>query len=313
MTVEELFGTLQQSVVAGWRKHLRSAKYGKHIALQEFYEEMPDKVDDLIEAWMGAYGKKIGNYVNIISSANMNTLMYLKELRKVAKQGYALMNGEAELEALLDDIVELIDSTLYKVKELSECKLKDLKDYINESLVCEAKNEYTLVWQHDNPESAVLINEPFAKISKITKDWDIELCEVKAKGNLIGVEWNDEWGYSWSVEGNNINTATRLEINHLEQELSKRTYNEEDGYIYIESKMFGMENEWWDLEEKPSSKEVFGWFKSIFDKSRVDRDSSSARAIIDLKKGEVVLGYEDVTIMSWEEFQDAYGYYEDED
>ena len=37
------------SVVAGWRKHLRSAKYGKHMALDEFYKEMPDKVDDLIE------------------------------------------------------------------------------------------------------------------------------------------------------------------------------------------------------------------------------------------------------------------------
>lgn len=141
MTIEELFGTLQQSVVAGWRKHLRSAKYGKHIALQEFYEEMPDKVDDLIEAWMGAHGRKISNYVNIISSTNMNTLAYLKELRKVTKQGYALMNGEAELEALLDDIVELIDSTLYKVKELSEGeKIKDLKDFINESLVNESQN-----------------------------------------------------------------------------------------------------------------------------------------------------------------------------
>lgn len=43
MTIEELFGTLQMSVVAGWRKHLKSAKYGKHIALQEFYEEMPDR------------------------------------------------------------------------------------------------------------------------------------------------------------------------------------------------------------------------------------------------------------------------------
>lgn len=313
MTIEELFGTLQQSVVAGWRKHLRSAKYGKHIALQEFYEEMPDKVDDLIEAWMGAYGKKIGNYINIISSANMNTLTYLKELRKVAKQGYALMNGEAELEALLDDIVELIDSTLYKVKELSECKMKNLKDYINESLICEAKNEYTLVWQHDNPESAVLISEPFAKISKITKDWDLELCEVKAVGNLIGVMWNVESGYSWAIEGNNINAATRLEIAHLEQELDKDSYLEEDGSLYIESKMFGMENEWHDMKKKPSGKDVFNMFKSIFDESEVDGDSSYARSIIDIKKGEVVLGNEGVTVMSWEEFQDAYGYYEDED
>ena len=65
----------------------------------------------------------------------MNTLTYLKELKKIAKQGYELMGGEKELEALLDDIVELIDSTLYKVKELDENKtMIDLSDYINEAL-----------------------------------------------------------------------------------------------------------------------------------------------------------------------------------
>lgn len=134
MTIEQLFGTLQQSVVSTWRKHLRTAKYSKHMALNDFYEEMPDKVDALIEAWMGVNNKKIKNYENILQSSNMNTLSYLKELRRVVKQGYVLMNGEKELEALLDDIVELIDSTLYKVKELNENNMIDLKDFINESL-----------------------------------------------------------------------------------------------------------------------------------------------------------------------------------
>lgn len=135
MTIEELFGTLQQAVVASWRKHLRTAKYAKHVALNDFYEDMPEKVDALIEAWMGVNGKKIKSYDNIIQSKNMNTLTYLKELRKITKQGYELMNGEAELEAKLDDIVELIDSTLYKVKELNESEVIDLKDFINNSLL----------------------------------------------------------------------------------------------------------------------------------------------------------------------------------
>lgn len=134
MTIEELFGTLQMSVVSGWRKHLRSAKYGKHIALQEFYEEMPDKVDALIEAWMGAHGKKVGNFTNILTSSNMNTLMYLKELKRICKQGYDLLNDNEELESLLDDIVNLINSTLYKVKELSESNIISLSDFVNEQL-----------------------------------------------------------------------------------------------------------------------------------------------------------------------------------
>lgn len=141
MTIEELFGTLQMSVVAGWRKHLRSAKYGKHMALDEFYKEMPEKVDALIEAWMGAYGKKVGAFQNVLSSSNLNTLKYLQELKKVCKEGYDLLDENEELEGLLDDIVNLINSTLYKVKELSEGQMIDLKDFVNEALIEEKKIE----------------------------------------------------------------------------------------------------------------------------------------------------------------------------
>lgn len=138
VTIEQLFGTLQQSVVSTWRKHLRTAKYAKHMALDEFYKEMPEKVDALIEAWMGANGRKIKGYENILQSANMNTLTYLKELKKIVKQGYELVEDNEELESHLDDIMELINSTLYKVKELNEGRM-DLAEYINESLVNEAK------------------------------------------------------------------------------------------------------------------------------------------------------------------------------
>ena len=134
MTIEELFGTLQMSVVASWRKHLKSAKYGKHIALQEFYEEMPDKVDALIEGWMGAHGKKVGSFQNILSSSNMNTLKYLQELKRICKEGYDLLDDNDELKGLMDDIVNLINSTLYKVKELSESSMMDLADFVNEAL-----------------------------------------------------------------------------------------------------------------------------------------------------------------------------------
>lgn len=134
MTIEELFGTLQQSVVSSWRKHLRSAKYSKHMALDEFYNEMPEKVDELIEAWMGANGRKIKEYKNLLQSANMNTLSYLKELKRVCKEGYVLMNANGELESILDDIVNLINTTMYKVKELSEGETLNLKDYLTEAL-----------------------------------------------------------------------------------------------------------------------------------------------------------------------------------
>lgn len=138
MTIEELFGTLQMSTVATWRKHLRTAKYSKHEALDEFYKEIPEKVDALIEAWMGAHGKKVGTFQNVLSSSNLNTLKYLSELKRVCKEGYSLMDDNDELKSILDDIVNLINSTLYKVKELSESSMKSLSDFIAESLINEA-------------------------------------------------------------------------------------------------------------------------------------------------------------------------------
>ena len=168
ITIEQLFGTLQQSVVSAWRKHLRTAKYAKHIALNEFYEDMPEKVDALIEAWMGANGRKIKGFENILQSANMNTLTYLKELKKITRQGYELMGENDELTSLLDDIMELINSTLYKVKELNESSIVDLSDYINNSL-------------NESLEKDVVLKKPY--------EWgDADELETLAEDEIISEE-----------------------------------------------------------------------------------------------------------------------------
>ena len=136
MKVEELFGTLQQSVVASWRKHLKTDKYSKHEALDEFYKEMPELVDKLIEDWMGVNGK-VKEYKNLLDgSAEMTAIEYLKELKKIVKDGYELME-EKELHADLDSIASQIDSTMYKIKELKENM--SLANYLKGKTVNEAK------------------------------------------------------------------------------------------------------------------------------------------------------------------------------
>lgn len=195
MTIEELFGTLQQAVTASWRKHLRTAKYAKHEALDEFYKEMPEKVDNLIEAWMGANGKKVKGYTNLLTSSNMNTLKYLTELKKICKDGYDLMDDNEELESLLDDIVNLINSTLYKVKELSESTVIDLVDYINEVL---------------NESKKVI----FSSDNDLDYDYDLGIpteddinnggFEVQFRGNSKNGRgevyiWRDGWRGAWPM------------------------------------------------------------------------------------------------------------------
>lgn len=217
MTIEELFGTLQQSVVATWRKHLRTAKYAKHIALNDFYEDMPEKVDALIEAWMGANGRKIKGFENILQSANMNTLTYLKELKKVAKQGYELMGENEELVSLLDDIMELINSTLYKVKELNESVSVNLSDYINEALNESMKKDAVLKKDYkwiDVSELEILVED------EIISEVDGELLTEKyGKDDFIvfpkGTEFefleSDRYYEYYNIRENNIEICINVD------------------------------------------------------------------------------------------------------
>ena len=196
MTIEELFGTLQQAVVGSWRKHLRTAKYGKHIALYVFFEELPDLVDALIEGYMGATGKKIKGYDNIIQSKNMNTLTYLQELKKICKQGYDLLDDNKELEGLLDDIVNLINSTLYKVKELSEGQMIDLKDYVNEALN-EGRNEYPYDEKHFNAKDCLT----WLLKTKVLKQYD---------SNMTADEWAEMAQAAAEDAGLPLNAAEKV-------------------------------------------------------------------------------------------------------
>ena len=134
MTIEELFGTLQQSVIEEWRKHLKTSKYSKHMALDEFYKDMPELVDVLIEDYIGHIGSKVQDYKNILDASKLDALQYLEELHKICQDGYSILPDDApELKSDLDAIKSLVDSTMYKVRELHET-ITSLKDFLIECL-----------------------------------------------------------------------------------------------------------------------------------------------------------------------------------
>lgn len=127
MTVEEFFGTLQCAVTKAWRDHLKTNKYSVHMALNEFYDELPEKVDSLIEAWQADHDV-INDYKCVISQ-ELNTIEFLKALKELTVRGRELMEGRTELESLVDDISAQIDATLYKITKLNEGNLS-LRDYL---------------------------------------------------------------------------------------------------------------------------------------------------------------------------------------
>ena len=74
-TIEEFFGTLQQATVETWKEHLKTDKYSNHMALDEFYKEVPEMVDTLIEDYMGIYGK-LDEYKNVMTTEKVSAIDY---------------------------------------------------------------------------------------------------------------------------------------------------------------------------------------------------------------------------------------------
>ena len=135
--IEEFFGTLQQATVEAWKEHLKTDKYSKHIALNDFYEDIVELVDTLIEDYMGIYGK-VSDYKNIMTTEKIGAVEYLESLREMCKEAADDLfddDDDSEILSDIDNILSLIDSTLYKLKELKEEKyMKSLSDFIKESL-----------------------------------------------------------------------------------------------------------------------------------------------------------------------------------
>ena len=133
--IEEFFGTLQQATVETWKEHLKTDKYSSHIALNEFYEGIVELVDALIEEYMGKYGK-VTEFKNIMTSEKLGAVKYLEELQELVTIGRAELIDEkdTELHSDIDAILSLISSTLYKLKELKEHKMKGLAEFIKENL-----------------------------------------------------------------------------------------------------------------------------------------------------------------------------------
>ena len=211
--IGELFGTLQQSVVAEWRKHLQTGKYSKHMALDEFYKDMPEAVDDLIEAYQGHNSVRVEDYKNIIDATEYDALGYLEALHDMIHESKYLLEG-SELLSLLDECLSIIDSTMYKLRELKEniASLTSLKSYIKEQLVVESesdvlrptrKSELKAIIRHRIEEYGPKCDLNDIDVSRVTDmsdlffsskfNGDISQWNVSSVRNMNGMFYNSQF------------------------------------------------------------------------------------------------------------------------
>ena len=100
--------------------HLNTRSYAKHKALQEFYENIVGQADSLAEAYQGRYGL-IGPITLHSATKASNVIEFLQaQLAEIEKQRYdAIDKSDTALQNLIDGIVELYLSTIYKLRFLA--------------------------------------------------------------------------------------------------------------------------------------------------------------------------------------------------
>jgi len=100
--------------------HLNTRSYAKHKALQEFYEGIVDLADGLAEAYQGRHGL-IGPITLHSAKKSSNVIEFLQDqLAEIEKERYNVIDkSDTALQNLVDGVVELYLSTLYKLRFLA--------------------------------------------------------------------------------------------------------------------------------------------------------------------------------------------------
>lgn len=109
---------LLHSVTNAHILHLSTQSYAAHKALQNFYENIGDLVDDFVEAYQGKYGL-LTNYKNVYQLPE-DAVAYMMYLRDEVMRCRSNVNfpQDSELQNIVDEVAQLIDSTLYKLRFL---------------------------------------------------------------------------------------------------------------------------------------------------------------------------------------------------
>lgn len=116
-TLTELVMCLLHSATVTHIMHWQTESYAAHQALGEYYSEIPEIVDAVIEAYQGKTGIILRKFpIETDDYEAMTPLAYMEYLSEEMTEGRALFGEDSEIQNLVDAICDLIDSTMYKLR-----------------------------------------------------------------------------------------------------------------------------------------------------------------------------------------------------
>ena len=120
MSCEKFMGTLFLARDVAHSVHLNTRSFAKHSALNTFYDEIVDLADKFAEAYQGKYGL-IGPIALMSAKKTNNIVEFLEDqVEELMKMRYDVVEKECTpLQNIIDEILALYYSTLYKLKFLA--------------------------------------------------------------------------------------------------------------------------------------------------------------------------------------------------
>ena len=120
MTAAQLMGLLFLGRNVAHSVHLNTRSFSKHMALNTFYDEVIERADAFAEAYQGRHGL-IGPIAIPAAKKTTNIIEFLQDqLAEIEKGRYEVCEKtDSSLQQLIDNIVELYLTTLYKLRFLA--------------------------------------------------------------------------------------------------------------------------------------------------------------------------------------------------
>jgi len=117
----DFISKLLHGVTAAHMLHLMAkgkGSYAAHKALGSLYEGLEELADSLAEECMGVHGI-IDSFPSEKFSAPKDALGFVEELYRYVSNNRSQVGSESHLQNTVDEILSLIASTMYKLKNLS--------------------------------------------------------------------------------------------------------------------------------------------------------------------------------------------------
>lgn len=114
----EFFITLMHAATSGHILHFQTRSFAQHMTLDTFYSSLPGLVDSVVEAYQGKYGLVL-DYPSGYSVPTTAAIDFVSALSDYVMSSRANVADDSEIQNLIDEIQDLIDSTLYKLRFLA--------------------------------------------------------------------------------------------------------------------------------------------------------------------------------------------------